>query len=387
MLLWKVILSSTLNVSKALCSDIIHAIEPSCTTNAASSSSCNVGVNPILSPEDNTIDSGHQWVTVQESVTTISGTRTTKYISTFTATQTNFLTQHPITTTNEAGAAIITTTTEYVSFITSTPAAQDGGGGGEAAAAAAIIIGIIIAPALVESLQAIVDSAAGKTIEEIGEEIAKSVGKKANLSPGDIQLIARYAYAALGAAAGVGVVVYPLWMSNAVSATITSITAVKYNMTITTQRPTVTAIMKFPYDNWEEIYSAPPNTGTQLELPSDYTCNTGRFSIDPSHARELAIGFCSRNKVDSGNSANEIVSSTDDKFPLRFVDVSILFNFEFEDGQCELKCADAYNSLIKTCKFSQSLHATRHALKMNTLHYLPKGCIWLASVSSKLTLT
>lgn len=66
---------------------VIHAVEPSCITDAAGSTSCNVGINPVATY--GTIDGGYQWLTPEVTATTISGELSTETIHVFTATETD----------------------------------------------------------------------------------------------------------------------------------------------------------------------------------------------------------------------------------------------------------------------------------------------------------
>ena len=65
----------------------IKAIQPSCVTNAAGSTSCNVGVNTV--PTFASLDGGYQWLTDEVQTTSVSGALTTETVPVFTATQTN----------------------------------------------------------------------------------------------------------------------------------------------------------------------------------------------------------------------------------------------------------------------------------------------------------
>jgi hypothetical protein len=65
----------------------IKAIQPSCVTNAAGSTSCNVGINTV--PTFASLDGGYQWLTDEIETTSVSGALTTETVPVFTATQTN----------------------------------------------------------------------------------------------------------------------------------------------------------------------------------------------------------------------------------------------------------------------------------------------------------
>jgi hypothetical protein len=74
-----------------------------------------------------------------------------------TTTETNFLDIASITTTDSARAMVTNIESQYVSFITGT--LSDNG-----VPAATVAAGVIICPALIVSLQANTDAAAGKTL-------------------------------------------------------------------------------------------------------------------------------------------------------------------------------------------------------------------------------
>jgi len=65
----------------------IKAVAPSCVTDAAGSSSCNIGVNPV--PTFASLDGGYQWLTDIITTTSVSGALTTETVPTFTAKETN----------------------------------------------------------------------------------------------------------------------------------------------------------------------------------------------------------------------------------------------------------------------------------------------------------
>ena len=65
----------------------IKAIQPSCVTNAAGSTSCHVGVNTV--PTFASLDGAYQWLTDEVQTTSVSGALTTETVPVFTATQIN----------------------------------------------------------------------------------------------------------------------------------------------------------------------------------------------------------------------------------------------------------------------------------------------------------
>jgi hypothetical protein len=184
------------------------AVVPSCSTDAAGSTSCNIGIDPIttLGP---ILDEGYQWLTQETVIVTVLGIPIIESTAVFTATETNFLDIASITTTNLVGATTTSIETQYVSFITATPSVNG-------VAAAAVIAGVVIAPALVASPQAIADASAGKTLQQISDEITAAFGiTKPTLSQGTVEVLAKFMFAALGGA-GVGVGlgninIGPLW--------------------------------------------------------------------------------------------------------------------------------------------------------------------------------
>jgi len=143
---------------------IIHAVQPACTTLQGDSTSCNVGINTV--PSLVTLDGGYEWLTIQPTTITESGSTLKTNEAVWTAVQTSYLDVEPITTTATDGAISVSTSTAYVSFITTTTAAAG-------AAPTALIAAAVIAPELVGTLQPIIDSASGKTAEAIGSEMGR----------------------------------------------------------------------------------------------------------------------------------------------------------------------------------------------------------------------
>jgi hypothetical protein len=114
------------------------------------------------------LDGGYEWLTVQPTTITESGSTLTTNEAVWTAVQTSYLDVETVTTTATNGATTVSTSTAYVSFITTTTAAAG-------AAPTAVIAAAIIVPALIATLQPIVDSAGGKTAEAIASEIVSTL--------------------------------------------------------------------------------------------------------------------------------------------------------------------------------------------------------------------
>jgi len=136
--------------------DIIHAVQPTCTTLQGGSTSCNVGINTL--PSLVTLNGGYEWLTVQPTTITESGSTLTTNEAVWVAVQTSYLDVEPVPITVTDGATTVSTSTAYVSFITSTTAAAG-------AAPTALIAAAIIAPALVGTLQpSVVNSLAVRSL-------------------------------------------------------------------------------------------------------------------------------------------------------------------------------------------------------------------------------
>jgi len=102
---------------------IIHAVQPACTTLQGDSTSCNVGINTV--PSLVTLDGGYEWLTIQPTTITESGSTLKTNEAVWTAVQTSYLDVKPVTTTATNGATTVSTSTEYVSFITTTKPLQE----------------------------------------------------------------------------------------------------------------------------------------------------------------------------------------------------------------------------------------------------------------------
>jgi hypothetical protein len=284
------------------------AIVPSCSTDATGSTSCNIGINPIPTL-GLTLDGGYQWLT-QETVTyTVFGLPIIEQTEVFTATETNFLDVTTITATDTAGVTVTNIETLYVSFITATPSANG-------VPAAAVVAGVVIAPALIASLQTIADTAAGKTLQQITDEITAAFAlKKATIASWDAQTLAHYLFYAVGGAAAVGgivvalkpVTIVPFWTATTISMNGPSFTTTSSSSTsspqesgtaapvgVSSTEPVYTAIMKYPYTAWQAILAIPPPTAIFPASPSSIptaSCHASNIGIDPGIANELALFF------------------------------------------------------------------------------------------------
>jgi hypothetical protein len=370
---WRTTLIFLLFITKSLA--VIHAIEPSCITDAAGSTTCNVGINSV--PTFGPIDGGYQWITQEVDATTVSGLLTTQTIGVFTATQTNFLDVIPMTTTDSAGAPTTTIETQYVSFITAVPTLNG-------AVLDAVIAGVVIAPALVVALQGVADVAVGKTVQQIAQEISDAFAlQKAMLTPGDLQVLATYIFN-LVAVAGVLVAIQPLMTgatvplsaASSLSISITSGSSSSSSstanvtgtaggiITLTSIGPTVTAIMKPPYSDWAGISMGIMFLPTTGDLSSDSStstaaipsCTGGVIGVDPSIANKLAAAFCTSSSINFTQDASETISGSDLNPPIDSSGVSIQFGFSNSADTCALdlfasiSCVATYSLLIQNCR-------------------------------------
>lgn len=268
---------------------------------------------------------------------------------------------------DSAGVTATSIETQYVSFITATPSLNGN-------AAAAVIAGVVVAPALVASLQTIADAAAGKTLQQISDKINTVFGlKKALLTPGDLQTLAKYLIASIdgGVVAGVllkPITIGPLWTETTILANVPSLTITSNSTsssqlnsgtpspiditTTTSDEPAITAIVKPPYTNWLDIQQIITPTTTVPDQDSTSgapraSCTASNTSIDPGIANELASIFyngtdltISENWNIGGSSLNPPVSITSG--------IYIHFHYTALDGYCGLSCVDSYNQMIKS---------------------------------------
>ena len=147
---------------------VIEAIAPACTTLSNGLTTCNVGVNTV--PPLVSLDGGYQWLTVEPTTITLSGSTVSTNEAVWTAIQTSYLDVITVTTTGTNGVTSTSASTEYISFVTTTT-------GSAGAAPTAFIVAAVIAPALIVSLQPIVDEAGGKTVAALGTEILSALAK------------------------------------------------------------------------------------------------------------------------------------------------------------------------------------------------------------------
>lgn len=111
--------------------------------------------------------------------------KTTETSYNFTAKETNFLSSMPITTT-VSGKPTTTTSTEYVSFVTATPMVNGKTEG-------AVVAAVVIAPALVASVQKVADGASGKTVDQLVSDLTTAFnGQKVTLTQGELTTLATY---------------------------------------------------------------------------------------------------------------------------------------------------------------------------------------------------
>ncbi|KAH8784624.1 hypothetical protein BGZ57DRAFT_951007 [Hyaloscypha finlandica] len=285
---------------------IIHAVQPTCTTLQGGSTSCKVGINIL--PSLVTLNGGYEWLTVQPTTITVSGSTLTTNEEVWTAVQTSYLDVEPVTTTATNGATTVSTSTAYVSFITSTTAAAG-------AAPTALIATAIIAPVLVGTLQPIVDSAGGKTAEAIGSEIVSTLAQlgvvlttEEATQLGTVIL----AVGLLGAAATANHLyqTFPLtpYIANinvAPNPPLNSATASPSSSTTSSAVETATAIVDPPYSDYRDYQvimtvSGPTPTSddfassTSTTLPSATAqCNPSNVGAAVEVVGALANKFCS----------------------------------------------------------------------------------------------
>ncbi len=347
------------------------AIVPSCSTNAAGSTSCNIGINPVptLGP---ILDGGYQWLT-QETVThTVFGLPIVEPTEVFTATETNFLDVTTRTTTDTAGVTVTNIETQYVSFITATPSANG-------VAAAAVIAGVVIAPALIASLQTIADTAASKTLQQITGEITAAFGlKKATISSGDAQTLAKYISLAVGGVGIAGVVfplkpvtIAPFWTATMMPTSELSFTTTSSSSTSSPQErgtaapvslssaePVYTAIMKYPYKAWQSILAISVPTATFPTSPSSMptaSCHATNLGIDPGVANEMAKFFCDQSSLEFSKSQSKDVFGSNLSPPVSVSSgIFVHFNYASADGTCALSCVESYKQMIKSCELRRA---------------------------------
>lgn len=89
-------------------------------------------------------------------------------------------------TTTVSGKPTTTTSKEYFSFVTATPLA-------DGKAESAVVAAVVIAPALVPSIQKVVDGAAGKSVQQLVSDLTTVLsGQKITLTSGELTTLATY---------------------------------------------------------------------------------------------------------------------------------------------------------------------------------------------------
>lgn len=265
-----------------------------------------------------------------------------------------------VTVTNN-GATSTTVQTEYLSWITATPTSNGGGAG------TAVIAGVIIAPALIATVQKVADGASGKTVSQIADDLRSAFKtSKILLTPGDVQGLAVFIGAAV-AANGAKVIISVYWTGPTapLTATVTGsptsssssssssgrVGAAKSTHDVdTTAGPTVTAIMKLPYDDWQAILGLgmPP---AEPETESKTQCSKGgEAGTDPETANELAAKFCTGSKLDFSKDQSKTLGGSDLSPSVDLEGVSIQFGYKHDTGKCSLNCTASYSSIIAHCK-------------------------------------
>jgi hypothetical protein len=267
-----------------------------------------------------------------------------------------------------------TVETQYVSFITATPTVNG------AAAAAAVVAGVVIAPALIGSIQTVADAAAGKTVQMIAQELADIFKlRKVTLTPGDLQSLSNYVLNAVTAAAavkGAKLAVSAYWtpatapLAASVTLTVTTSTGssttssstggaggggstAQVSATTSNSEPTITAIMKRPYEGWPSILAA-PITGDQIPISDTDAqppqCEESKIGIDPGIAKSLATQFCTGSSVDFTKDATKTLGGSDLQPNVDLDGVSIQFDYKHASGTCTQDCASSYAQMITSCK-------------------------------------
>jgi len=221
------------------------------------------------------------------------------------------------------------------------------------AATAAVIAGVVIAPALIPSIQIVADSAAGMTIAEIADELRNTVGTKA-LEAGDIQGIATFIFTAILGQGIAGflypIIIRPYWIGPTapLTATVTSTTA--------SEEPTVTAILKQPYEDMQAILAANVSGAEAVITEGEPQCSgNGRDGTDPGVANTLASKFCTGSQLDFSKDESKNLGGLDLSPPVDLQGVTIDFSYKHDTGMCELTCEQSYSAMIKACKSFTSL--------------------------------
>jgi hypothetical protein len=326
--------------------DIIHAIQPTCTTLQGGSTSCNVGVNTL--PTLVTLEGGYEWLTVQPTTITESGSTLTANEPVWTAVQTSYLDVEPVTTTESNGATTVSTSTQYVSFITSTSAAAG-------SAPTELIAAAIIAPALVAALQPIVDSAGGKTAEAIASEILSTLAQSGVLLTFEEATQLGTVILAVGLLGAAGTAnhlyqTFPLtpYIGNVnVAPNPPSVSA----STTSSAAPTVTAIVDPPYTNYQfylvpMIASGPTPTSDDFAPLATAQCNPSNVGAPVEVVGALADKFCTGLDLSKDSSSTLPGSESG----LQGADaISVLFDFSQTADTCALGCNASYAQIVQSC--------------------------------------
>jgi hypothetical protein len=332
---------------------VIHAIPPTCTTLPGGSSSCIVGINTV--PPLITLDGGYQWLTVEPTTTTESGSTLTTNKAVWTATQTSYLDLISITTTASNGATTVSVSTEYVSFITTTTASAG-------AAPTVLIAGAVIAPALLGSLQPIVDGAGGKTAEDIGSEILSKFANEtfnAAITEGEATQLGEAILVLGGTAAGVyipfalqpylaNINVAPVGPQKSPSANSPTTATSSATSTVT-----VTAIEDPPYSNYLNFQvgmtaSGPTPTTDDFIPPPTAQCSPSNAGVDVIEAQALVNKFCTG--LDLSKSSSTTIQGNATGLQDTYGS-SIFFSFNQTANTCSLGCNTSYAQIISSCKF------------------------------------
>jgi hypothetical protein len=336
---------------------IIHAIQPTCIPFQGGSTSCNVGINTL--PSLVSLDGGYEWLTFQPTTITESGSTLTTNEAVWTAVQTSYLDVETVTTTATNGATTVSTSTAYVSFITTTTAAAG-------AAPTAVIAAAIIAPALIATLQPIVDSAGGKTAEAIASEIVStSVQSGVVLTTEEATQLGTVILAVglLGAAGTANHLyqTFPLtpYIGNinvAPNAAPNSAPA-SLSASTTSSAVAVTAIVDLPYTDYQDYQvvvtaSGPTPTSDDFAPSASAQCNPSNVGADIEVFEALANKFCTGLDLSKDSSSTLPGSASG----LQGADaISVLFNFSQTADTCALGCNASYAQIVTSCKFDISI--------------------------------
>jgi hypothetical protein len=331
---------------------IIHAIQPTCTTLQGGSTSCNVGINTL--PSLVSLDGGYEWLTVQPTTITESGSTLTTNEAVWTAVQTSYLDVETVTTTATNGATTVSTSTAYVSIITTTTAAAG-------AAPTALIAAAIIAPALIATLQPIVDSAGGKTAEAIGSEIVSTLAQSGVVLTLDEATQLATVILAVGVLNTAGPAIH-LYQSFQLTPYIGNVNVAPNPPLVSVSTTssavgTVTAIVDPPYTDYQDYQvvmtaSGPTPTSDDFAPLVTAQCNPSNVGADVEVFEALANKFCTGLDLSKDSSSTLPGSASG----LQGADgISVLFNFSQTADTCALGCNASYAQIVTSCKFDISI--------------------------------